>query len=113
VAGARLAATPARRRAAGLWPATRLARAPVARAARRLRAALRHGGRTRLAAFALAALNADLERASARLAGAALSASRWGGATLLAPPRGLARGLVEPALRAWRGAARRRASSAG
>ena len=59
--------------------------------------------------FALAALNADLDRASARLAGAALSASRWGGAALLAPPRGLTRGLIEPALKtlARRGAAAR------
>jgi hypothetical protein len=92
------------------WPGARLARAPAA-AARLVDYAPRFGtAAERLwRPFALAALNADLERASARLAGAALAASRWGGATLLKPSRGLARGLVEPALKtlARRGAATR------
>jgi hypothetical protein len=81
------------------WPAARLARASAA--ARLADAAPRFGTAAERVwrPFALAALNADLERASARLAGAALAASRWGGATLLAPSRGLARGLVEPALK--------------
>jgi hypothetical protein len=91
------------------WPATRLVRAPAA--ARLVDYAPRFGTAAERVwrPFALAALNADLERASARLAGAALSASRWGGATLLAPSRGLARGLVEPALKtlARRGATTR------
>ena len=91
------------------WPAARLARAPAA--ARLADYAPRFGtAADRLwRPFALAALNADLDRASARLAGAALVASRWGGAKLLAPTRGLARGLVEPALKtlARRGAATR------
>jgi hypothetical protein len=92
-----------------LWPAARLARAPAA--ARLVDYAPRFGAAAERVwrPFALAALNADLDRASARLAGAALSASRWGGATLLSPARGLARGLVEPALKtlARRGAATR------
>jgi hypothetical protein len=91
------------------WPATRLARAPLA--ARLADYAPRFGTAAERVwrPFALAALNADLDRASARLAGAALSASRWGGAALLAPPRGLTRGLIEPALKtlARRGAAAR------
>ena len=91
------------------WPAARLARAPAA--ARLADYAPRFGTAAERVwrPFALAALNADLDRASARLAGAALSASRWGGATLLSPSRGLARGLVEPALKtlARRGAATR------
>jgi len=91
------------------WPAARLARAPatarLADYAPRFGAAADRVWRP----FALAALNVDLDRASARLAGAALSASLWGGATLLSPSRGLARGLVEPALKtlARRGAATR------
>jgi len=92
-----------------LWPATRLARAPST--ARLAAYAPRFGtAAERLwRPFALAALNADLDRASARLAGAALSASLWGGAALLSPARGLARGLVEPALKtlARRGATAR------
>jgi hypothetical protein len=92
-----------------LWPATRLARAPVA--ARFADAVPRFGAAAERVwrPFALAALNADLEHASARLAGAALAASRWGGATLLSPSRGLARALVEPALKslARRGVATR------
>ena len=91
------------------WPLARLARASAA--ARLVDHAPRFGAAAERIwrPFALAALNAELERASARLAGAAISASRWGGATLLAPPRGLARGLVEPALKtlARRGAATR------
>jgi len=91
------------------WPGARLARAPAA--ARLVDYAPRFGTAAERVwrPFALAALNADLERASARLAGAALAASRWGGATLLSPSRGLARGLVEPALKtlARRGAAAR------
>ena len=59
--------------------------------------------------MALTALGVDPERASARLAGAALGAAGWGGARLLAPVRGLARGLIEPALKtlARRGASLR------
>jgi len=91
------------------WRASRLARAPAA--ARLADYAPRVGPAVERVwrPFALAALNADLERASARLAGAALAASRWGGAKLLTPVRGLARGLVEPALKtlARRGGAAR------
>jgi hypothetical protein len=93
------------------WPAARLARARAPAAARLADYAPRFGTAAERVwrPFALVALNADLERASARLAGAALAASRWGGATLLAPSRGLARGLIEPALKtlARRGAATR------
>jgi squalene-associated FAD-dependent desaturase len=52
--------------------------------------------------FALAALNTDLERASARLAGAALSETRFGRARPLVPVHGLARAFVEPAVKALR-----------
>jgi hypothetical protein len=92
-----------------LWPAARLARAPAA--ARLADYAPRFGAAAERVwrPLALAALNADFERASARLCGSALAAARWGGATLLSPSRGLARGLVEPALKtlARRGAATR------
>jgi hypothetical protein len=91
------------------WPAARLGRAPAS--ARLADFAPRFGTATERVwrPFALAALNADLDRASARLAGAALAASRWGGAALLSPARGLARDLVEPALKtlARRGVATR------
>jgi len=91
------------------WPATRLARAPAA--ARLADSVPRFGTAAERVwrPFALAVLNADLDSASARLAGAALAASRWGGAALLSPSRGLARGLIEPALKtlARRGAATR------
>ncbi len=92
-----------------LWPAMRLARAPatagLAAYAPRFGTAAQRLWRP----FALAALGVDLDRASARLAGSALRASQWGGATLLAPIRGLVRGLTEPALKtlARRGAATR------
>jgi len=52
--------------------------------------------------FALAALNTDLERASARLAGVALSETRFGRARPLMPVHGLARAFVEPAVKALR-----------
>ncbi|MGD0187306.1 MAG: FAD-dependent oxidoreductase [Roseiarcus sp.] len=52
--------------------------------------------------FALGALNTDFERASARLAGAALSETRFGRARPLMPVHGLARAFVEPAVKALR-----------
>ncbi len=52
--------------------------------------------------FALAALNTDLDRASARLAGAALREALRGGARPLMPVHGLARAFVEPALKTVR-----------
>jgi hydroxysqualene dehydroxylase len=82
-----------------LWLAARLARAPAA--ARLADSVPRFGTAAERVwrPLALAALNADLDSASARLAGAALVASRWGGAALLSPSRGLARSLIEPALK--------------
>ncbi|MGD0764148.1 MAG: FAD-dependent oxidoreductase [Roseiarcus sp.] len=84
------------------WPAARLGRAPAnallgdyvpsfGRAAERL-----------WRPFALAALNTDLERASARLAGAALGETLLGGARPLTPVRGFERAFVEPAAKALR-----------
>ncbi|HYA73407.1 MAG TPA: hydroxysqualene dehydroxylase HpnE [Roseiarcus sp.] len=52
--------------------------------------------------FALAALNTDLDRASARLAGAALRETLRGGARPLMPVHGLTRAFVEPALKTLR-----------
>jgi phytoene dehydrogenase-like protein len=103
-----------RRRAPGVAfadyrPARKLARAPAA--ARLTDYAPRVGpAAERLwRPLALTALGVDPEHASARLVGAALEAAAWGGARLLAPARGLARGLVEPALKtlARRGASLR------
>ncbi|MGD0639345.1 MAG: FAD-dependent oxidoreductase [Roseiarcus sp.] len=84
------------------WPAARLGRAPAN--------ALLHDyvpnagpAAERLwRPFALAALNTDLNRASARLAGAALREMRFGGARPLTPIHGLARAFVEPALKTLR-----------
>jgi squalene-associated FAD-dependent desaturase len=52
--------------------------------------------------FALAALNTNLDRASARLAAAALRETQFGGARPLASAHGLSRDLVEPTLKALR-----------
>ena len=83
-----------------LWPATRLVRA--AASAKLADYAPRFGTAAERVwrPFARTALNAELEHASARLAGAAVAAADWGGAALLAPARGLARALIEPALKA-------------
>jgi squalene-associated FAD-dependent desaturase len=52
--------------------------------------------------FALAALNTDLDRASARLAAAALDEARFGAARPLTAVHGLARAFVEPAVKTLR-----------
>jgi hypothetical protein len=92
-----------------LWPATRLARAPIAAGLSAYTPRFGTAAERLWRPLALVALNVELERASARLAGAALGAAAWGGAALLTPTRGLARGLIEPALKtlARRGAATR------
>ena len=96
----------ARRRAPGLgagayWLAARLKRA---RAEARLADYAPEGAAAdRLwRPLALGVLNADVERASARLAGAALSGALIGGARPLLPVHGFARAFVEPALRTLR-----------
>jgi hydroxysqualene dehydroxylase len=84
------------------WPAARLARAP---AAAFFRDYAPRGGPAadRLwRPLALAALNTNFERASARLAGAALHDAGFGGARLLMPTHGFARALIEPAVKALR-----------
>ena len=85
---------------ADIWPAARLGRAPPT--ARLTDFVPRFGtAAERLwRPLTRTALNVELERASARLAGAALRASDWGGAKLLTPARSLARALIEPALKA-------------
>jgi hypothetical protein len=83
----------------GYWPATRLARAPAAARLADYTPRVGPAAERLWRPLALAALGVDPERASARLAGAALGAAAWGRARLLAPQRGFARGLVEPALK--------------
>ncbi len=93
-------------RPADYWRAARLARAPAAACLADCAPGVGPAAERLWRPLALTALGVNPERASARLAGAALGAAGWGGARLLAPRRGLARALIEPALKTL---ARRRA----
>ncbi len=84
------------------WPAARLLRAPTTALLRDYAPSAGPAAERLWRPFALAALNTDLERASARLAGAALSETRLGGARPLMPVHGLARAFVEPAVKTLR-----------
>jgi squalene-associated FAD-dependent desaturase len=89
-------------RAKDYWPAARLARAPASALLGDYAPSGGAAAERLWRPFALAALNTDPERASARLAGAALREARFGRAQPLAPVHGLARGFIEPALKALR-----------
>ena len=84
------------------WRAARLRRAPAGALLRDYAPTAGPAAERLWRPFALAALNTDLERASARLAGAALCEARLGGARPLMPVHGLARAFVEPAEKALR-----------
>ncbi|MGO4869822.1 MAG: FAD-dependent oxidoreductase [Roseiarcus sp.] len=84
------------------WPAARLGRAPASALLRDYAPSRGPAAERLWRPFALAALNTDLDRASARLAGAALREMRFGGARPLMPTHGLARAFVEPAVKALR-----------
>ena len=84
------------------WPAARLGRAPASALLGDYAPSLGAAAERLWRPFALAALNTDLERASARLAAAALNQTRLGGARPLAPVHGFERAFVEPAVKALR-----------
>jgi hypothetical protein len=84
------------------WPAARLGRAPANALLGDYAPSVGPAAERLWRPFALAALNTDLERASARLAGAALGETRLGGARPLTPVRGFERAFVEPAAKALR-----------
>ncbi len=84
------------------WPAARLGRAPASALLSDYAPTGGPAAERLWRPFALAALNTDLERASARLAGAALGETRLGRARALMPVHGLARAFVEPAVKALR-----------
>lgn len=84
------------------WPAARLLRAPATALLRDYAPSAGPAAERLWRPFALAALNTDLERASARLAGAALGEMRLGGARPLMPVHGLERAFVEPAVKTLR-----------
>jgi len=84
------------------WPAARLGRAPATALLGDYAPSVGPAAERLWRPFALAALNTDLDRASARLAGAALRETLRGGARPLMPVHGLARAFVEPALKTLR-----------
>jgi hypothetical protein len=84
------------------WPAARLGRAPANALLGDYAPSVGPAAERLWRPFALAALNTDLERASARLASAALGDTRLGGARPLTPVRGFERAFVEPAAKALR-----------
>lgn len=92
----------ARTRLRDYWPAARLGRAPTGALLSEYAPSLGAAAERLWRPFALAALNTDLERASARLAAGALSQTRLGGARPLLPVHGFERALVEPAVKALR-----------
>ncbi len=81
------------------WPLARLRRPPATALLRDYAPSDGPAAERLWRPFALAALNTDLDRASARLAGAALGETRLGGARPLTPVHGLARAFVDPALK--------------
>jgi hypothetical protein len=93
---------PPRTRPRDFLPALRLRRAPAAALLRDYAPSAGPAAERIWRPFALAALNTDLDRASARLASAALDDMKLGGAQALAPTHGLSRDLVEPALKTLR-----------
>ena len=93
---------PPRTRWLDFWPAARLLRAPRGALLRDYAPGAGPAGERLWRPFALAALNTDFDRASARLAGAALRETQFGAGRPLAPIHGLTRDLVEPALKALR-----------
>jgi hydroxysqualene dehydroxylase len=84
------------------WPAMRLRRAPATAALRDYAPGGGPAAERLWRPFALAALNTDFERASARLAGAALQEMLLRGARPLMPIHGLARAFIEPAVKTLR-----------
>ena len=93
---------PPHTRARDFLPAMRLARAPPGALLRDYAPTGGPAAERIWRPFALAALNTDLEYASARLAAAALRDAQFGRARPLAPAHGLSRDFVEPALKALR-----------
>ncbi len=93
---------PPRTRLRDYWPAARLGRAPASALLGDYAPSVGPAAERLWRPFALAALNTDLERASARLAAAALSQTRLGGARPLTPVQGFERAFVEPAAKALR-----------
>ena len=92
-----------RTRVKDYWPAARLLlRAPATALLRDYAPSGGPAAERLWRPFALATLNTDLDRASARLAGAALRETLRGGARPLMPVHGLARAFVEPALKTLR-----------
>ena len=91
-----------RTRAGDYWPALRLSRAPASALLRDWAPAAGAAAERIWRPFALAALNTDFDRASARLAGAALREAQFGAARPLAPVHGLSRDFVEPLLNVLR-----------
>jgi phytoene dehydrogenase-like protein len=84
------------------WLAARLGRAPASALLGDYAPSVGPAAERLWRPFALAALNTDLERASARLAAAALGETRLGGARPLTPVHGFGRAFVEPAVKALR-----------
>ena len=84
------------------WPAARLGRAPASALLSDYAPSVGPAAERLWRPFALAVLNTDLERASARLAAAALGETRLGGARPLTPAHGFERAFVEPAAKALR-----------
>jgi hypothetical protein len=84
------------------WPAARLGRAPASALLSDYAPSIGPAAERLWRPFALGALNTDLERASARLAAAALGETRLGGARPLAPVHSFERAFVEPAVKALR-----------
>ncbi|MBV8471994.1 MAG: FAD-dependent oxidoreductase [Hyphomicrobiales bacterium] len=93
---------PPRTRWRDYWPALRLLRAPPRALLKDYAPSLGPSAERVWRPFALTALNTELDRASARLAGAALREMQFGAARPLAPVHGLTRDFVEPALKALR-----------
>ena len=93
---------PPRIRASDYWPALRLQRASPGALLRDYTPGGGPAAERVWGPFALTALNTRLDRASARLAGAALRETWFGTARPLAPVHGLSRDLVEPTLKTLR-----------
>ena len=93
---------PPRTRMRDYWPAARLLRASPGALLRDYAPSVGPAAERVWRPFALAALNTQLDRASARLTGAALRETQFGAARPLAPVRGLSRDFIEPALKALR-----------